>query len=505
MKGYFNKKGKNVFFWGALIIYAILLIYTTYKINISEDETYTLNTTSRDLAGIINQSYNFEAQPPGYFILFSWWQNIYHGIFFAKMFSIFLIGLSAYFFYRLVLLISGSEFSKWMVLIFLLNPFTVWAALNMRTYALLIFLSTISIYYFFRFYLENRKYFLYVFLFISFIGMYTQYFFTYITAALAFTILIFKGWRPFFRFCLYLIPLVLLFLPNLKFIPNQIDLQELHEDQRFNLTMIVTILHTPQELMLGISHVPNIWINRLVRIIFFLPVLYAYIKIYKKQNLFQSTSFLGKYNMFLISVFTFMPLFCLSFVLTGVIYADNYLVVVFPFLIILFTILRNYSSIVSNLLYGSLSIYFIILLTIHYRHPVKTYDFISTADYIKKIELPGEPILTYRPGIALPLSYYYTGKNRIVPIPRPVKFDTSYLVNIKDTVELRQSIESINTTSTSYLLVSDRTIYESKLNMNRTMVDDYLKTHYNIILDTLYYGMSETRPLRIRRFQVKSQ
>ena len=111
----------NISFIGFLAIYATFLIYISSIINISEDETYTLNTTSRSFLGVIHQSYNFEAQPPFYFILLSWWRLLCHGIFFIKLFSILCIGFSAYFFYRLVPLFSEKKNSKWMVVIFFLN------------------------------------------------------------------------------------------------------------------------------------------------------------------------------------------------------------------------------------------------------------------------------------------------------------------------------------------------------------------------------------------------
>ena len=132
-----NQKWTNTLsFIGFLAIYATFLIYTSSILNLSEDETYTLNTSSRGFSGVIHQSYNFEAQPPFYFILLSWWRLLCHGVFFAKLFSILCIGLSACYFYRLVPLFSEKKNSKWMVAIFLLNPFTVWAALEMRLYSL---------------------------------------------------------------------------------------------------------------------------------------------------------------------------------------------------------------------------------------------------------------------------------------------------------------------------------------------------------------------------------
>lgn len=500
MKWNLNSKFKNLLFFAIIVVYSVLLISIAYKINISEDETYTLNTTSRDLGGVIKQSYYFEAQPPVYFILFSWWRHINSSIFFAKLFSVFFVGLSSCFFYRIVIKLSGKEYSKWMVLIFLLNPFTVWAALLIRTYAFLIFLSIFSLYFFFRYYFEEKKYFLYLFLLISLIGVYTQYFFIFLISSLAIIILIFKGWKSFYNFCLYLIPIMLLFLPNLLFLSQQIKNQETHINNGFTFNTITSILHTPQDFLLAINLIPNTWINRTVRLLFFIPAIYAYAKLFSKYSI-KNNLYLKKYNKVIIAISILIPLFIIAFLVTRVNYIDNYLVVVFPLFIMLFSIYQNFSKVISRILYACLIMYYVALLFFFYRHPVIRYDFKSLASYINHIEGKDEPLIFYRPAVALPFAYYYHGKNPIYPIPHEVKFDTSYLLNIKDSVALKQSIDGIKTSSNSYLLISDTTIYEGKLDMNRKMVDNYLSDHYIISLDTLFYGWSKSSPLRIRRFE----
>lgn len=502
---YNNKKQiskKNILFYGILIVYSILVIYLSYKINISEDETYTLNTTSRNLVGVIRQSYEFEGQPPFYFALLSFWRHLNHGIFFAKLFSLLCIGMSAFSFYHLVRLFAGKECSKWLVVLFLLNPFTVWAALEMRTYSLLILLSTFSLYFFFRYYFENNNRFLYPFLLLSLIGIYTQYFFLFLIAALGISILVFKGWKKFSIFCLYLIPVIALFLPNLFFVRSQINLMKSNDTKTFQWDLALYIIHTPKYLLLAIDHVPNVWINRIIRLFIYSAALYIYLKSFLK-HLGQSHSFLKKYNVVLFTIPVLVTLFFIGIVVAHVGYAPKYMAVIFPLLILLFVIFDNYSFFFRSIIYAVISIYFIGILVIIYRHPVKTYDYKLVANYIQKIEHQSEPILIYRPAIALPFRYYYTGKNRIIPIPYPVRFDSSYLINIKDTVELKQSIENIKPASNSYLLLSDTTSFESNVSMNRDMVSDYLIEHYNIILDTLFTGWAKDKALRIREFKKK--
>ena len=504
----FNKRAnqiklKNIIFFGFLIVYSILLLYLSYKINISEDETYTINTTSRDLAGVIKQSYNFEGQPPFYFILLSLWRHLYPGIFFAKLFSLTCIYLSAFVFYRLVQYFSGIECSKWLLIIFLLNPFTVWAALEMRTYAFLILLSTLSIYFFFRYYFEDKIKFLYSFLVLCLLGIYTQYFFLFLIAASSLSILIFKGWKPFSIFSLFLIPIFFLFLPNLIYLGREIQMHQTHKFPQFSLIRIFNIGHTPQSLMLAINMVHEVWINRVIRLIFLFIFIYALLKLYR-SNLKSSNLYLKKLKIILLMVFAMIILFSLGVYVTDIGFDIKYMVVVFPLFILLFTIFNILNTIYRRLIYGSVCIFFLTLLIINYRHPVKTYDYKYIAKYVEHISRPGQPILIYRPAIAMPFSLYYKGRNKIVPIPFPVKFDSSFLINIHDTNELKQSIENAKSSTTSYIMISDTTVFESRVNMNRKMVTNYIAQHYKITLDTLIYGWAKERPLRIMSFEKKS-
>jgi hypothetical protein len=498
----FMSWGKSLIFYSFLVLYFAILIYLSNEINIWEDEVYSLNTTSNNLSNVVSQSYNFEAQPPVYFILLALWRHINTGICFARVLSLIFIGLSAYFLSKLVSLVSDIESSRWFVIIFLLNPFTVWAALEIRTYALLIFLSSISIYYFLNFYASNKNYHLYSFLIISIIGVYTQYFFVFLIIALAFSLLVFKGWRAFFKLCFYLIPVVLLFLPNLLFLPEGLSRQQTNNPDYSVLDGLYKVFQSPPKLILALNVVPSGNGLKLVIIILFIFFgIYTYFKAYKK-HLILCDLYFERYNLILVSALIIVILYSIVVVITRMVYADKYMAIAFPFFILLFTLFQVHSSFIRTLIYGTITIFFLSLLIITYIHPIKIYDFKSVAKYISKIERTGEPILFYRNAMSLPFTYYYKGLNPLVPLPNPVRFDNTYLKNIKDTLELKRAITGINAKSNSYLIISDdNTDYAYNVNFNRKMVDDYLIAHYNITLDTLCFGEGPEFFIRIRRLE----
>src|ERR1700712_3329573 len=135
MKNSNSSPVKNYLFYIFLFIYAVTLLYLSKVLNIWMDEAYTLDTTGYKLSKVIAQSYSFESQPPVYFILLSLWRKISGEVFFARLFSLISIGLAAHYFYKLIRLISGIEASRWLLILFLLNPFIVWAGLEIRLYA----------------------------------------------------------------------------------------------------------------------------------------------------------------------------------------------------------------------------------------------------------------------------------------------------------------------------------------------------------------------------------
>ena len=495
---------RNIIFYGFLFLYTACLIYLCYELNVWEDEIYTLNTSSLKLPDVISKSYSFEGQPPGYFIFLALWRNINSGIFFARLFSVASIGTAAFFFYRVICLISDKSRSKWLVAIFLLNPFTVWAGLEIRLYAFLILLSLISIYYFTRFYAGNKRRDLYIFLIVSAVGVYTQYFFTLQIAAFAFSLLVFKGWRAFFKFCIYLVPVVLLFLPNLIYLPAQLHMHQYHLTQYSPVQRFSAILRTPQDFLLALQLVPfGKWIRWAVKTAFIIGVIYAYIRGFKYNRIVNNRYF-ELFNMLVLSVVFLVILYGVILAISDVVYISRYMATGLPFFILLFTIFKQYSALISRLLYGSICLYFILLMLLFYKNPVKDYDFKLLAKHINKIEHPGEPILFYDRITSVPFKYYYTGTNAIKPLPDSVDFENSAPQNIRDTIELKKALEKINTRSNSYLLITnDIDPVELNINMNRGVIDNYLKINFVTSLDTLFFGRSKTRYLRIRRLKAK--
>ena len=494
---------KNIFFYTFILVYAAAITFLSARLNISNDEIFSLDTTSNNLSGVIRQSYNFEGQPPVYFILLSIWRNIDSSVFFGRLFSVLFVGLSAFVFYKFVRLITNEYCSRWIIILFLLNPYTVWTALEIRLYSFLLFISLTSIYFLLSYYIKGKSKYLYLFIFSCLVGLFTQYLYVYLIVAFSFAVLVFRGWKAFFKFFLYMLPLGLLFLYSLLHTTDPMALAYINSITNSFTERILMVLHSPQNLILGMH---LLLVERIIRwaylLLFILLISYTYIRWYKNNKL-ENTIYFKSFNAILLTAFILLSMVSAFFAITKLDFHDRYLTIAFPLFISVFLLFQTYPLLKRSLIFGTLAVLYIVMLIPQYRYQVKEYDTRSLTKYIAKIEKKDEPICFYHKVLSLQFKFNYNGKNTLVPLPDALKFDSSYLSKIKDTLDLRQSIERANPNSKSYLLITDRTQPNFENDADVKMLNSYLPDHYHITLDTLFYGHTKDFPLRIRRLEKK--
>lgn len=493
----------NTWFFITISIYAGTMVYLSAVLNVSIDEVFSLNTTSNELPEVIKKSYNFEGQPPVYFVLLSIWRSLNSGILFARLFSLLFIGLSAMVFYKLIQLLSDVANPKLFLILFLLNPYTVWAGMEIRLYAFLLFLSLTAIYFFFKFYKENENKYLLVFVVISIIGLYTQYLFVFLVAALGLSLLICKGWKLFFKFILYSVPIGVLFLYNILFTINPMKLAQINSFSTTIKERIFAVLHSPQNLILaaGLNPFPQIIRWGLI-LVFAGLVFYSFMLWYKKRKS-ENPNTVEKYYIVLISSIFLLLAFSIFFAYTALDYHDRYLTIAFPLFLLLFLVFTIHSEKVVKIIFTITGLLYLSILISVYKNPLKEYDNKSLAKYISSIENKGEPIFFYQKILTLPFKYYYTGNNTVIALPDSVKFDSTYFSKIKDTTELKNALNKVEPSAKSVLLITDRTEPKFMNDADCKLINDYLPLHYNIKLDTLFFGYSNYYSLRIRRLEKK--
>ena len=497
-----NKSSRDTYYLLFLLAYFILLVYLANKMYIWEDESYSLHTSSHNLAEVIKLSNNFEGQPPFYFALLSIWRLLNSSIFFARLLSVVFIAFAAYFFKLLMSLVASKTETRWLVILFLLNPFIVWAALEIRLYALVILLSTISIYYFLRYYLENKNKYLYFLLIVSLIGLYTQYFIAFLLAAFALSLLMFKGRKEFFKFCLYFVPVILLFLPNLLFFSSQLSMAENHLSSFSPLNSISHILKTPQDFILGLNVVPvNRYFRWLIKVAFLSIFLISFFNFFKENRNKNSLQLRITY-LILISGSIIFILFFIAVPAFSLIYQDKYFIIILPFFLFLFFVFNWLPK--KNIFFVILSLYYIFLISAGYRYPTKSYDFKKVSSYIKTIETKNEPILFYGKTILPPFEYYYNGTNKLCGLPA-ITYDKDYYEErITDTTQFINSIEKIQSPTNSYILITGSIVgfkYDSV--MAKMIIQKSLLNHFHITLDSSFKSPNSVNTIRVQKLEKK--
>lgn len=239
-----------------IVAFVAITLWLGSALGVWTDELYTLHSTSRGPLKALESALVFEQQPPFYFVILSFWRMVSNSDFFARCFS---IGCAAFtlivlhrFIRRHVVALGPSVF----VCLVALNPFFIWTALEIRTYALLIAEAAVIATSFYNGFLHDRidRPARAVFVIVSILGVYTQYYFGFLVVGCACAVLVVRRER-LKSIVLALVPFAIASLPAAKIAlwqAHQIDHTSVHE-----LSNVKALLATIETFIL-----PRDWIDR---------------------------------------------------------------------------------------------------------------------------------------------------------------------------------------------------------------------------------------------------
>lgn len=500
-----NKPG-NIAFLFFLIIYSVYLIFLANKLDLSYDEPYSLHTSSKNLSEVINLSYQFEFQPPAYFVILSLWRKINDGIFFARLLSIIFTFISSFFLYKVIRLIFNNLYSKWLIVIFLLNPYTIWSSTETRLYSLLVLLTIVAFYLFYQIYFFNKKNLKVLFIITSTVGVYTQYFFVFLIMSFAVILMFTKNWRYFFNYILLSIIIALLFIPNLLFISeqfavNQDTLVEYTFPARIKSVIMSSFEFFAIEKISFLSHIGR-WIFRIVFISIYLITFYVF---YKENRNEESLDF-KNYRFTLLQLLVLFFIFTSAFIFADLVYAIRYLSILFPFHILLLVIYGTYNFTNRNLIYGIYTVFLIFALMLTFKAPyLKSYSFKSIAKYTQQIQAENEPVLFLNNDLTLGLKHISKNKESFINLPDFQYNYNLYSNYVSDTIQLNNLMKSIQSDSPSYIIITGTDLgYLRNKDLTNDMIDLYFVNNYIISSDTTIEGNIPVDFMRIRRL-IKKQ
>jgi len=473
------------------LVYYVIIIYLSNHLNVWEDEIYSLNTSSEGLRYAFNQSLHFEVQPPVYYLLLSLWRSISDSILWARILSVVLIILSQVVLYKFTEKVTNRKIPTMISIIFLLNPWTVFSILEIRLYALIIFLSLAIIVSFYNTYyinnvnLTNRV----IYIILAIASIFTQYFIGFLLAANAVVLLIQKNKRPL-RFYLMdmIIPLclVLLYIPLIRLSVNvqtaivpeysrtlgefiaeargfvtQMAFDYLLPSNLFYPGKITLVLRSVLILLIffglfqtgilkGLRAILPFLIINVIIIIFFVLVLYIF----------------GKYS----------TDFKYAFVLLG------------PLYITLAFLLQRFKP----KMFYVLLIYLLIFYTIwdynRYKGLYKVKEYKALCENVEKNEVDGEPLFVYRNISAEVIKIYYSGINKIIPLPREFVYDQGYgtylwEIEKNDLDELTNKLQIIN----GFYLAVDKSPLAG-FDEEKKILMDYFSDKFAIVREEQFKG-----------------
>ena len=155
-----------------------LVLWNSVHKSLWTDESYSLNTAMRPLAGTLHQALHFELQPPLYFMALNVWLDLHSGIIFARLLSLgCILGTLA------VLAAIGRLIGirGWLTpaVLATATPGIIWAADEARVYGMSLLLACLTLYWYLRIIVgpsENANRATVIFAIVAYLSIFTFYY-----------------------------------------------------------------------------------------------------------------------------------------------------------------------------------------------------------------------------------------------------------------------------------------------------------------------------------------
>ena len=406
----------------------VLNLIISYSQGIWLDEAFTLKTSSNPVSSW-ERALTFENQPPLYYGLLSVWRLLNTSYFFARLFSIVCASASVYIFYRIAKKTIHTYNPAFITLIYALNPFVIWAALEIRVYALVLLISGLIIYFFTGTYLSGepaksyRKRLRFSVLAVA--AVYTQYYLAFLLLANFIYLLISKKKLHAKQ---YLVDMVLPVVSLAVFIPFIAD-QFTHQYSDDGQAMIfVEQLAYLLKIFLNFAFPPagREYLDVLRKMVLFAFILSASVSAIRNYKMIVRSFFTEKDYFFWLSL---ILLFIYLVLLIGIVDPSNLarrhlLAAMIPLLFVLVGIFRfSGNSWTKNTWIYGLILYSVINIGF-YTRKFKGKAYLDSVDYILKNEKANEPLVFYRADLSILYSIIYKGPNILVPMPMARNYDS---------------------------------------------------------------------------------
>ncbi len=480
-----------------IILHLVVTLALGFYINIWLDEAYTLHTTGRGVAFAFSRALNFELQPPLYFVLMGAWRRINDSIFFARLPSVLCAALTLKVVHGLAKRYLKEMNPTLIVACGAFNPFLIWAATEIRLYALAILLSALLLSKFYDgFLIEKppaRDRWLYIIIAVS--ALYTQYFLGFLLLAHACALVSRRRWRHLgvYLVCMSVVavcfaPMVLTVLVQVTDHPQGVGVP------LSLLESVATIYWRVQDYLLPIEWTPLYFWRRWLLRLGFIVLLVVLIK---NRRAVQAAH---------ISLWTTTIIIAACLVVTLYFTAEMLMQSRHTVALFLPVVLAVFSLVAVTTKKRGVVAWAVISLSLSvgalagaYTPTAKRGDWQRVAAYISAAESAGQPILVYKAMSVLPLSHYYAGKNVIVPLPEEDRLTSANYTddNLRDAQQIIDRLDALAPYAEQVWLVRDWACEAEEAKDGCAVLEDFVEKNYVVESGESFY-YSDVRLLRRR-------
>lgn len=471
----------------------VFIVPLAYSLNIWQDEAYTLHTTAHGVAFAFSQALAFEQNAPLYFVLLALWRHLGESVFFLRLFSVLCAAGT-------LALIPGiarrylPHVDAGLVTIAVAwNPFFFWTALEMRAYAMIVFVSALLLVAFYDAFLarEPKRYAVVLYGVCAAAGLYTQYYLGFLVLAQFFVLCLYRR-SSLTAFLLSADLAALTLAPLLTIIPQQV--------QNFGAPFAAPSWGQSFGVLAGIiAHyvlpLPIAHATAVYAILFGALIVALRVSLLSKRPLFTAAGegILPEMTIAAVLVFAFVTHAGHVIVLSrhGASLYVPAVLSVFALLTFLRPDLRARAAIVWLCIGAAASTS--VLVQTYAVNGAKPGDWLRVASALQQRETAGQPIAVFEAENALPFAYYYRGPNSITAIPSPVNFgayDVTQFV-VRDARQLRRAMPHAK----RVWLITAGECASADLQFGCDVVERYVTAHYRTEYDASFY-QSRLRLLR---------
>jgi hypothetical protein len=419
------RKQSNWLIYFFLILNLSISVPLAYYLNLRSDEGYTMESTSQDVAYAVDQAIHFELQAPFYFGFMSIWRNLDNSIFFARLFSILCIVLSALVIKRLVLRYMPDINPVWPLAVFLLSPITIYAEVDMRCYALVTLISSLLLLNFYDGYIDEKRdvraRIFYALL--AVVALYTHYYTGFLLAANGLSLIANRNWKSFRNILLdMLLPALglLVLLPNM---PGQYQQKVLQAESHGPLGVFYFFFETIDRFLIGSEkfEIENTKIRWGVRVVISLLLALPFALSWRKLP-----SILTGPNRHIVLIFggVFACFTAIFLIWGGEFVKFKFMIpMLIPLIMSVFVLLSGNKRIE---IWGPFTLLLLLCAGValkNYYTPVyKSENYIAVAEFIQERENEGQPVVVFENVHHMIMEHHYHGINELYALPFPINY-----------------------------------------------------------------------------------